>query len=145
MEDLLTVSEKETWEYGQHLRSIAARRCQHIDFSRLKDLVQIDIPEQLDEVTYVANATNFRRALLNQFGKDSFDPLQEVAENEDARLTWMGYKRFLENDLQYIYPVGDARSGRQFRRDAKYLAGEMIRRGYVSALSTCTFISCSMC
>lgn len=111
---------------------MGATRFPHIEFSRLKQLVNIDLPGQLDEVTYVANATNFRRALLTQYGKDGLDIHKLIEENEDTRLTYCGHSRFLTNDLRYIFPKSELRGSNQYKRDVKYIAREMIRRGFVS-------------
>ena len=104
----------------------------NIEFSRLRQLVVIDLPEKLDEVTYVANATNFRRALLSQHGKDDLNVRKLIQENEDTRLTFCGHSRFLFNDLRYIFPRSESRGSNQYKRDVKFLAREMIRRGFVS-------------
>ena len=120
------------WHYVEHLRDIIAEQYEHIELSRLEDLVNIQLPAKLDEVTFVANATNFRRALMNEFGKDDMDVKEEIAKDENMRLSWCGHKRYLENDLRYIFPVSGKRTHNQARRDAKYLAGEMIKRSYVS-------------
>ena len=112
---------------------MASKSYKHIEFSRLRDLVSIQLPAQLEEVTYVANASNFRRALLNQFGKDDLDVHKEIAEQEDTRLTYCGHSRFLFNDLRYIFPQSESRGSNKYKRDVKFLAREMIRRGFVSA------------
>ncbi|KAK3168984.1 hypothetical protein OEA41_005432 [Lepraria neglecta] len=131
--DLLTILDKDVWAYGQALRTMAAKRFPHIEFSRLRQLVTIDLPEKLDEVTYVANATNFRRALLSQFGKDDLDVHKLIEENEDTRLTYCGHSRFLFNGLRYIFPKSELRGSNQYKRDVKFIAREMIRRGFASA------------
>ncbi|KAI9750496.1 MAG: hypothetical protein M4579_006446 [Chaenotheca gracillima] len=131
--DLLTIPDKDVWAYGEELRAIAARTCEHIEFSRLRDLVDIQLPTQLEEITYVANASNFRRALLNQFGRDGVNIRQEILENEDTRLTYCGYTRFLENDLRHAFPLSNSRSGSKYRRDVKFVAREMIGRGIAFA------------
>ena len=107
----------------------------HIEFSRLRDLVNFHLPEKLEEMTYVANATNFRRFLLNKYGKDDLDIDREIATNPDTQLTYLGYRRFLESDLRYIFPLGKSRSNKNYKRDVKYLAKEMLIRGYVSGSS----------
>lgn len=112
---------------------MAAKSCPRISFSRLKDLVNLpDLPSELEEITYVASASNFRRALLNQFGNDKIDVKREIAEKEDTRLTYCGYKRFLESDLQEIFPRSNERSNSKYKRDVSFIAREMIRRGFVS-------------
>lgn len=102
-----------------------------IDFSRLRDLVNFHLPEKLEEITYVANATNFRRFLFNKHGNDDLDIDQEIATNPDTQMTYLGYRRFLESDLRYIFPLGKSRSNKSYKRDVKYLAKEMLIRGYV--------------
>ncbi|KAG8525197.1 uncharacterized protein KY384_008841 [Bacidia gigantensis] len=131
--DLLTISDRDTWAYGQELRAIGENKFPHISFSRLRQLVDIDLPERLDEVTYVANATNFRHALLSQHGKDELDVNKLIEQNEDTRLTYCGHSRFLFNDLRYIFPKSELRGSNQYKRDVKFIAREMIRRGYAFA------------
>ncbi|KAJ5435512.1 Pyoverdine biosynthesis [Penicillium cf. griseofulvum] len=130
--DLLTIPDRDVWAYGEGLRALAADSgCTHIRFTRLKDLVNIpNLPDKLEEITYIANASNFRRALLNQYGKADLDVTKEIAEKDDTRLTYCGYTRFLENDLRYIFSVGGNRSGHKYRKDVKYVAKQMIYRGY---------------
>ncbi|KAI4099322.1 MAG: hypothetical protein L6R37_006034 [Teloschistes peruensis] len=132
--DLLNIPDRDTWAYGQALRTMASQKgFDHIDFSRLKDLVKfpLPLPEKLEEITYVANATNFRRFLFNQYGKDDLDIDHEIATNPDTRMTYLGYRRFLESDLRYIY--GHSRSGHSYKKGVKYLAKQMLIRGYAFA------------
>ena len=107
-----------------------------IDFSRLKDLVELPLPENMDEITYVANATNFRRLLINKYGRDDIDIDQEIETNSDTNMTYRGYRRFLESDLRQIFPLGAARTNKRYKKDVSYLAKQMLIRGYVSALSS---------
>lgn len=145
--DLLSISDRDTWAYGEALRAMStAKGFSHISFSRLKDLVfagvdrktpGLSLPENLNEISYIANATNFRRYLLDCFGKDDLNIEHEIATNTDMLMTYRGYCRFLESDLQYIFPVtGKGRSNKGYKRDVKYLAKEMLVRGYVSSSSS---------
>lgn len=104
----------------------------NISFARLRDLLNYSVPEKMSEIVYVANCTTFRRLLLNRFGKEDIDIDYEITTNPDTKLTYLGYKRFLESDLQYIYPRGETRSAHSYKRDCKYLAKQMLIRGYVS-------------
>lgn len=104
----------------------------NISFARLRDLLNYSVPEKMSEIVYVANCTTFRRLLLNRFGKEDIDIDYEITTNPDTKLTYLGYKRFLESDLQYIYPRGENRSAHSYKRDCKYLAKQMLIRGYVS-------------
>jgi ATP-binding cassette, subfamily G (WHITE), member 2, PDR len=110
-------------------------KCDHIRFSRLRDLVKFHGPDELNEITYVASATNFRRALLNEFGKDDLDIDHEIETNADTTMTYLGYRRFLVSDLQYIFPLSDGRSKTAYKKHVKYLAKQMLVRGYVSSIN----------
>lgn len=111
----------------------------HIDFSRLRDLVNFPLPEKLEEITYVANATNFRRYLLNKYGKDDLDIDHEIATKPDTLMTYRGYRRFLESDLQHVFPAGNGRSVKAYKKNVKFLAKEMLIRGYVSIPHSCCY------
>lgn len=125
------------WAYGEALRGLAREKnFSHIRFSRLQDLVAVpQLPERLNEVTYVANSFNFRRELMNKYADPAFDVDKVIEENEDVLMTYLGYTRFLKSDLRYIFPSGPEKSMRQYKREVKYLAKQMIIRGNVSRFS----------
>ncbi|KAG5818763.1 hypothetical protein H9Q74_000930 [Fusarium xylarioides] len=128
------ISDQETWRYGSALRAMAERKgFSHLSFSRLQDLVAVKgLPNDLNELTYVANATNFRRTLFNKYGRDGdLDIDHEIAVNPDTLGTYKGYCRFLKSDLQHIF--GPAKSSAKYRKDVKYLARQMLIRGYAFA------------
>ncbi|KAI1409840.1 Pyoverdine/dityrosine biosynthesis protein-domain-containing protein [Hypoxylon sp. FL1857] len=128
--DLLGVPDKDVWAYGEALRVLRTRKdFQHIEFCRLKDIVHVDVPNELDEIRYVANATNFRHALLKQFSRPDFDVSLRISEDEDTCLTYRGYIKFLETDLQNVYPVGEGRSKSKYKRGVEYIARQMLIRG----------------
>ncbi|CEI60242.1 unnamed protein product [Fusarium venenatum] len=129
--DLLGISDLETWRYGSALRAMAqSKGFSNLAFSRLQDLVAVkNLPNDLNELTYVANATNFRRTLFNKYGRDGdLDIDHEIATNMDTLGTYKGYCRFLKSDLQHIY--GPAKSSAKYRKDVKYLAKQLLIRGY---------------
>jgi hypothetical protein len=103
----------------------------YILFSRMKDLIELPLPEKLREITYVANCTNFRSILLQKYGKPDLDIDHEIATKPDTKLTYLGYRRFLESDLKHIFALGKDRSSNSYKRDVKYLAKQMLIRGYV--------------
>ncbi|TKW52762.1 Spore wall maturation protein DIT1 [Colletotrichum tanaceti] len=129
--DLLGVPDKEVWAYGETLRGLAAEKnLTNIEFSRLQDLVHLpNLPGRLEEITYVANATNFRRALLNAFGRADYDPSREISQNQDTCMTYRGYIKFLETDLRHVYPVGEDRSKTKFKTGIEYISKQMLQRG----------------
>ncbi|KAF5639250.1 taurine catabolism dioxygenase [Fusarium sp. NRRL 52700] len=127
--DLLGVPDRDVWAYGETLRSMAAEKEFHnISFARLRDLVEIDLPKDLEEMTYVANASNFRRALLNTFSKPGWS-WDEVRQSEDQCMTYRGYIKFLQTDLQTVYPVDENRSKSRYKRGIEYIAKQMMARG----------------
>lgn len=108
------------------------KKFNYIDFSRMKDLLEFPLPDKLREITYVANCTNFRRLLLNKYGRPDINIDQEIANNQDTKLTYLGYRKFLESDLRHIFPLSENRGSNAYKRDVKYLAKQMLIRGYVS-------------
>ncbi|KAE8840893.1 hypothetical protein PTNB85_04292 [Pyrenophora teres f. teres] len=132
--DLLSISDRETWKYGEVLRQMAAdRKFNYLGFARMQDLLDFPLPDKLREITYVANCTNFRRLLLNKYGNPDMDIDQEINSNPDTMLTYLGYRKFLESDLKYIFALGENRGSNQYKRDVKYIAKEMLIRGYAFA------------
>lgn len=135
--DLLGVADKDVWAYGEALRKLAIEQeYTNVTFSRLRDLVSISVPDDMDEMTYVSNATNFRRALLNSFSRPDWN-WKEVSQSEDVCLTYRGYIKFLETDLEHVYPIGENRSKTKFKRGIETIAREMMARGDVSDLIQC--------
>jgi pyoverdine/dityrosine biosynthesis protein Dit1 len=133
--DLLSISDRETWAYGEALRKMAIeRKFTYITFSRMKDLLDFPLPEKMREITYIANCTNFRRELMNRYGRPDIDIDEEISNNPDTKLTYLGYRKFLESDLRYISTTGDDGGRNQYKRDVKYLAKQMLVRGYVSIM-----------
>ncbi|KAL6231858.1 hypothetical protein BDW75DRAFT_247598 [Aspergillus navahoensis] len=129
--DLLCISDQDTWAYGEALRKMAfEKKFACIAFSRLRDLLDLPLPDKLSEIVYVANCTEFRRLLLNRYGNPDLDIDWEIRSNLDTKLTYLGYKRFLESDLEYIFPRGRDRSSHSYKRDCKYVAKQMLIRGY---------------
>ncbi|KAK9419714.1 putative TauD/TfdA-like domain-containing protein [Seiridium unicorne] len=128
--DLLGVADSDVWAYGEALRAISSRNgLKHIEFSRLQDLVHIAVPNELDQIVYVSNATNFRHALLSRFSNPDFDASLRIRNDEDTCMTYRGYIKFLSTDLQDVYPVGQARTKSQFKRGIEYVAKQMLFRG----------------
>jgi pyoverdine/dityrosine biosynthesis protein Dit1 len=129
--DLLGVPDKDVWAYGEALRALAQKMgYDRLLFSRLQDLVTLSLPEKLDEMTYCANASNFRRALLNAFMRPDWD-WNEVRQSEDICMTYRGYIKFLETDLEYVFPQGRDRSKSKYKRGIEYIAQQMLARGDV--------------
>ncbi|GAB0138222.1 hypothetical protein EsDP_00006461 [Epichloe bromicola] len=132
--DLLCIPDKDVWAYGQAIRAMAVEKgFTHVEFSRIRDLVSFPLPQQLEEITYVANATNFRCYMLNKHGKPNLDVDAEIANNMDTLMTYRGYSRFLHSDLQHAFHSKKSLGANEYRRNVKFLAKEMLRRGYAFA------------
>jgi len=104
----------------------------NLGFSRMKDILDLPLPEKLREITYVANCTNFRRLLLNKYGDPDIDIDRQIANDPDMKLTYLGYRKFLESDLRHIFTLNKNLSSNGYKRDVKYLAKQMLLRGCVS-------------
>lgn len=62
-EDLLGVPDRDVWAYGEALRALRARKeFRHIEFCRLKDIVNVDVPDELDEIRCKQHSTDFSRS-----------------------------------------------------------------------------------
>ncbi|KAM0272547.1 hypothetical protein ACHAQH_008683 [Verticillium albo-atrum] len=132
--DLLCISDQDTWAYGQALRKMAVQKqFDHVGFCRIGDLLDSPMPKEMRDIVYIANCTNFRRMLLNEHGKTDLNIDDEIASNPDTKLTYLGYKRFLESDLKHIFPRSADRTSNSYKRDCKYLAKQMLIRGYAFA------------
>ncbi|EFR04287.1 hypothetical protein MGYG_07296 [Nannizzia gypsea CBS 118893] len=129
--DLLSITDREVWAYSEALRSLAKLSgCTHLSFTHPKDLVHIPgLPAKVEEMVYVANASNFRRALLNKFSNPKLDVATEIVEQEDTRLIYCAYTQLLENDLRYMYNLDEHKNGLRYRDDVKFLARQLIIRG----------------
>ncbi|CAN8101411.1 unnamed protein product [Discula destructiva] len=128
--DLLGVPDRKVWAYGEGLRALVIEKeFTNISFSRLKDLVDIGVPSDMSEIDYVTNATNFRVAVLNSFGKRDFNVEEKIASDNDTCLTYRGYIKFLETDLQTVYPVGEGRSKNKYKKGMADIAKQMLYRG----------------
>jgi len=135
--DLLGIPDRDVWAYGQTLRSLAKKKGfdKHIKFARLNDLLHPHLvfdDSDIGEMAYVANATQFRRLLLNNFSRPDWDADKEISGNPDTHMTYKGYLRFLETDLEHVYPLGEDRSHKAYRRGVRSLARQMLWRGDVS-------------
>ena len=106
----------------------------HVAFSRIKDLLGLPLPKRMSEIGYIANCTAFRRLLLNKYGIPDLDIDHEIATNPDTKLTYLGYKRFLESDLKHILQIGADKSAHSYKQDCKYLAKQLLIRGDVNCM-----------
>lgn len=83
-------------------------------------------------MTYAAIAPSIRLALMHRYGTFNWDALTNesyVENDENKRLTYCGYLKFLSLDLADKYPVGFGRTKSAFKRGVEVIAKSMLKRG----------------
>ena len=134
LQDLLGVSDIEVWKYGQALRKLGEEYgCSNIRFIRLVDLLQQrDLTEPLTEAEYLRDAPRFRDELYQTYIPDDFDVDTHITIEKDALLTYRGYLKFLEVDLEESNGSDVENSSRaQKKKNLEIVAKTMIQRGKV--------------
>jgi len=129
------VSDLEVWKYGQALRELGEeRRCNNIRFIRLIDLLgQRDLSEPLSEADYLRDAPRFRDELYKTYMPDNFDVGTYIAGEKDAFLTYRGYLKFLELDLEENNGLKfENMTKAEKKKSLENVAKMMIQRGKVS-------------
>ena len=128
----MSVPDSTVWAYGEALRELARTKgFTNIQFSRLTDLVPMTLPKVLDKISYIANATNFRLALMNNFRHQDWDVSEKISEDRDVCMTYRGYLKFLQTDLAQVFPVSDTLTKTKFKRGLEDIAKQMLIRGQV--------------
>lgn len=132
--DLLGVSDRDVWIYGQTLRNISeSSGFNHIRFVPLRDLLGVlDLSEPVSEETYVAQAQNFRDKMSQLYTPAGFDIRQEISKNEDAAATYRGYIKFLSKDLANTKTYETKISKNAIKKRNEVVARKMMTRGKVS-------------
>ncbi|KAJ4985687.1 Spore wall maturation protein DIT1-like protein 3 [Stagonosporopsis vannaccii] len=138
--DLLGVSDLTVWAYGQTLRQLTKTKgYTHVEFARLKDLLGVaSLRDDIDGMTYAATAPSIRLALMHRYGTFSLDSITNesyVKDDENKRLTYCGYLKFLSLDLADTYPIGPGRTKSAFKRGIEVIAKSMLKRGEAFALA----------
>ncbi|KAM0344839.1 hypothetical protein ACHAPU_007221 [Fusarium lateritium] len=133
--DLLNISDTEVWQYGEGIRRIAKEQgCQHISFNRLGAVISHEVDSVASLEEYLRDAPSYRQQLEDLL-PSGFDPAQEIKTNDDVKLTYLGYKRFLDLEMQNAAPDGSNLS----LKDRKAItAKNMIKRGkaYAAAIQS---------
>ncbi|KAI1366304.1 Pyoverdine/dityrosine biosynthesis protein-domain-containing protein [Xylaria arbuscula] len=124
--DILDVSDREVWRYGQRLRQMAEDNdCHCIRFSRIYDLVSSQHEtKELDEELYLSRVSEYRNMLIANM-PSSFDVLDAIANDPDISKTYKGYKKFLMSERD----DRTNRSRSQMERENSAIAKAMIVRG----------------
>ncbi|EER37615.1 pyoverdine/dityrosine biosynthesis protein [Histoplasma capsulatum var. duboisii H88] len=136
--DLLGISDKEVWAYGQAVRKLAVDTgCSNINFVRLVHLLgEVQMGEPLSEKQYLKDASWFRTQLYERNIPDNFDVSKLISNDPDTTLTYRGYIKFLEKDLDNDASSGDSSvSKRQIKKGHEATARNMIARGRAFAIA----------
>ncbi|OJD16308.1 hypothetical protein AJ78_03520 [Emergomyces pasteurianus Ep9510] len=136
--DLLGISDNEVWAYGQALRKLAVDTgCSNINFVRLVHLLgEVEIGEPLSEEQYLKDAAWFRTELYKKNIPENFDVSTLISNDPDTTLTYRGYIKFLEKDLDGNHINGDPSvSKRQIKKRHEATARNMISRGRAFAIA----------
>ncbi|RPB14591.1 hypothetical protein P167DRAFT_484328 [Morchella conica CCBAS932] len=137
--DLLGVSDRDVWIYGQTLRKISeSSGFNHIRFIPLRDLLGLDLSEPVSEETYVAQAQNFRDKMSQLYTPAGFDIRQEILKNEDAAATYRGYIKFLSKDLANTKTYETKISKSAIKKRNEVVARKMMARGKAFAAAVQT-------
>lgn len=131
------ISDKEVWTYGQALRKLAIdKSCDRIQFVRLVHLLgEAEVGEPLTEEEYLRDAAWFRTQLYQKNIPDGFDTSKHIASDYDATLTYRGYIKFLEKDIDDGRFENKAMSNKQMKKHREEIAKKMIARGRVFAIA----------
>ena len=128
--DLLGVSDLEVWRYGQTLRKMAKELgCYNVKFVRLANLLGREDVDKLDEERYLREAPGFRSELHDKKLPEGFDVASFIANEPDATLTYRGYIKFLEKDLEQATASKPPAIRKKFHEET---ARNMMSRGKVS-------------
>lgn len=128
------MSDHTVWKYGHSLRQLTKTKgYAHIEFARLKDLLGASsVRDEMDDMAYAAAAPSVRLALMQRYGSSNWDSVTNdsyVKNDENKRLTYCGYLKFLALDLASAYPIGPERTKSAFKKGVEVIAKSMLRRG----------------
>ncbi|KAI4172377.1 MAG: hypothetical protein LQ343_003636 [Gyalolechia ehrenbergii] len=132
--DLMGIEDGEVWDYGTGIRQIVQRKgLSHISAFRIVDLLGHCNTDRLTREEYLIHAGCYRRELVARFGPRNFDSHAAVLDEEDTRMTYRGYIKFLTKDLMYTKMAMEAQSQpspkRRYKEAIENLAYQMITRG----------------
>lgn len=85
---------------------------------------------------YLTHAGCYRRELIARYAPKDLDIHAAIRNEVDTRMTYMGYKKFVQKDLKYSSLAKDVSgqklSGWKYKAVIKKIALVMIERGKVS-------------
>ena len=133
------IEDSEVWDYSTAVRKIIEdKELHHVSALRIVDLLGHANTEGLTREEYLIHAGCYRRELVARYGPRNFDSHAAVQEEEDTRMTYRGYIKFLTKDLAYsklaTETQGQANPKKRYKEAIEALAYQMITRGKVGSL-----------
>ena len=128
--DLLGISDEDTWNYSVELMRMAASKGFHsIKITRVMDVLGlVDESQEMTKELYMSTVTEARKQLEAQFGDAYRDVRKLMKDDEDTMLTYCGFIRFLRTDLRYSTVAAHAKTSGDYRRVTKEVAMGMMMR-----------------
>ncbi|TDZ17109.1 Spore wall maturation protein DIT1 [Colletotrichum orbiculare MAFF 240422] len=128
--DVVGISDDETWEYGSTLMKMAAEKgYRGIKLLRVMDFLGMtDGKTAMTREQYMSQVGEARRQLESQFGNALDEVRRMIDTDNDTLMTYRGFIRFLEVDLRNSPVAAHATSGHKYRRVVKEVAMKMMMR-----------------
>ncbi|CAG8417188.1 unnamed protein product [Penicillium salamii] len=129
-DDVVGISDDDTWAYGEGLLQLAVEKGyeKNIKLLRVMDILGHTEGKTLDKDLYMALAQKCRDELLESYGRTEEEVRTMMREDPDTLLTYCGFIRFLETDLRHSAVAQNATSGHKFRKCVKKVAINMMIR-----------------
>ncbi|KAF0327129.1 hypothetical protein K4K61_003356 [Colletotrichum sp. SAR11_59] len=128
--DVVGISDDETWEYGSTLMDMAAKKgYKGIKLLRVMDFLGMtDGLGPMTKEQYMTQVDEARKQLESQFGNALEEVRKMIDTDNDTLMTYRGFIRFLEVDLRNSPVAAHATSGHKYRKVVKEVAMKMMMR-----------------
>ncbi|KAL2167580.1 hypothetical protein VTG60DRAFT_1091 [Thermothelomyces hinnuleus] len=130
-DDVVGITDEDTWAYGEGLIQMAREHGLHnIKLRRVMDILGYTKDKTLDKELYLSLAKQCREEIISGYGRTEEEVRQMMKDDPDTLLTYCGFIRFLESDLRYspVTAATKALSGQAYRRTVKKVAIQMMIR-----------------
>ncbi|KAI1499112.1 Pyoverdine/dityrosine biosynthesis protein-domain-containing protein [Biscogniauxia marginata] len=141
-DDVVGISDENTWAYGEGLVAMARERgLENVKLMRVMDILGLTNGKTLDKALYLSLVQECREKLVASYGRSEVEVRQMMKDDPDTLLTYCGFIRFLEGDLKFspITAGSKAVSGHQYRKTVKRVAIQMMIRAesFTKLLQAC--------
>ncbi|KAJ5628747.1 hypothetical protein N7490_010975 [Penicillium lividum] len=136
-DDVVGISDDDTWAYGEGLLQLAREKGyeKNIKLMRVMDILGYTEGKTLNKDLYMSLTQKCRTELLASYGRTEEEVRQMMRDDPDTLLTYCGFIRFLETDLRQSTVAQNASSGHKYRKCVKKVAINMMIRAEVSPLT----------